>query len=1261
VRDITQRRHDEQSLRESQIDLKRAQAVAQTGSWRIDVHSNHLTWSDETYKICGIPIGQPLNFNKFLSLVHPEDRNYVEQRWQAALDGAPYNIEHRIMVGDSVKWVRERAELEFDENGLLTSGFGTIQDITARKQNEAALNNSLRRFELLAQTASDLLTSSEPQKIIQSICQKVMALLDCQYFFNYLKDEESGHLRLHAYAGMTLEEAAPILWLDLGQGISGCVAQNGKPRVCENIAENKDPLVYLAKFYSMTAYVCHPLYDSNGDVFGTLSFGTRQRGSFNPEDIALIEAVTNQVAVALVRNEQENALRVSEERFRVALLGSPIVVFTQDLELRYTWAYNPSDGFTVEDILGKRDEDIYKPEDAQIFSRIKEEVLASGVGRRDEVVTHRPASEGGDMVHDMTTEPLRDASGVIVGVICAAMDITERKRIEEELRKSEAQQTFLLNLSDKMSLLTDPREIMRASAEALGLRLGVSSVGYCEIGGDGKTACAHGEYGDGRMPSLVNLNFNIPSDNGFFKVLEDGGDLFYEDYRFDHRAGSEGTQLRESIRLRAGAAIPFHKHGRLVAYLYAVHPEPRIWPEDERRLIREVAQRTWAAVDRARAEDALRKSEERLRLATQTAGMVSWEIDLARQTIKWSENEKEVIDFPMPKTVREVMSVQHPDDQAKVIKTIGHVAQQGGEFEIEHRVIHPVKQQAIWIVSAGVAIAEPAGSPLRVVGVTQNITGRKRAEQTLRDAEHRQRKLAEDLDVERGKLKAIIDSLPVGLWIADATGKMILINENARDIWKGATPFADSIKDYEVYRSWWADTGQPIRAEDMPMVRSLRGEILKDLVVEIERFDGTPGTQLVSSAPIMSSDGGISGGVTIVQDITEIKRSERALRELNETLEQRVSQRTQLAEARAKQLQALAVELIEAEERERQRIAVLLHEDLQQIIAGARLLLQSTCEDLPPAPELLKVENMLLDAIDKSRRLSHELSPTVLHHLGLVAALQWLVRHMQEQYGLQVELKVEDAQHLEKTPFKVFIFRAVQELLFNINKHAGVKSAKVELSSSKQSLIIMVVDQGQGFDSEKLNSDTNIAGLGLLGLQERASYLGGSFMIESAPGAGSTFTLTIPKELQGAGKPEQVGLPSSPQLNTPVLLEIEQTGGVRVLIADDHKVMRQGLARLISAQPEIQIVGEAANGMEALELARKLRPDVIVMDISMPEMDGIEATRRIKSELPEIRVIGLSMFEDEQTARSILDAGAESFMSKTASSAELLKAIYGSK
>ena len=123
-------------LRDNQMDLNRAQAVANAGSWRLDVRKNKLTWSDEAYHIFGIPPGTPLTYETFLAAAHPDDRAYVDQKWMAALRGEPYDIEHRIVVDGSIRWVREKANLELDKDGTLLGGFGTTQDITERKRAE---------------------------------------------------------------------------------------------------------------------------------------------------------------------------------------------------------------------------------------------------------------------------------------------------------------------------------------------------------------------------------------------------------------------------------------------------------------------------------------------------------------------------------------------------------------------------------------------------------------------------------------------------------------------------------------------------------------------------------------------------------------------------------------------------------------------------------------------------------------------------------------------------------------------------------------------------------------------------------------------------------------------------------------------------------------------------------------------------------------------------------------------------------------------
>lgn len=155
--DITERRRAEVALLETQADLNRAQAVGQIGSWRLNVLRNELLWSDENHHIFGITKDTPLTYETFLSVIHPADREYVNRMWEAALRGEPYDIDHRLVVHGEVKWVREKAELEFDAMGQLRGGFGTTQDITQLKLAEMALvEASQRKDEFLAMLGHEL-------------------------------------------------------------------------------------------------------------------------------------------------------------------------------------------------------------------------------------------------------------------------------------------------------------------------------------------------------------------------------------------------------------------------------------------------------------------------------------------------------------------------------------------------------------------------------------------------------------------------------------------------------------------------------------------------------------------------------------------------------------------------------------------------------------------------------------------------------------------------------------------------------------------------------------------------------------------------------------------------------------------------------------------------------------------------------------------------------------------------------------------------
>jgi len=367
-------------------------------------------------------------------------------------------------------------------------------------------------------------------------------------------------------------------------------------------------------------------------------------------------------------------------------------------------------------------------------------------------------------------------------------------------------------------------------------------------------------------------------------------------------------------------------------------------------------------------------------------------------------------------------------------------------------------------------------------------------------------------------------------------------------------------------------------------------------------------------------------------------------------------------------LRSLAAELVQAEERERQRIGRVLHDQLQQLLAGARFGLESLrssvrspSADLPGTID--KIDRMLKDSLEVSRSLTTELSPPIQYDAALENVMEWLAAWARERFGLEVAIEARGGVRVESLETRMVLFRAVQELLFNVAKHSGVKEAAVSLGVHDGSQVQVVVhDAGKGFDLAAIRvGGGTTGGFGLFSLHERLEALGGSMTIESAPGKGSAFTLKVPVQpTEHSAAPRQNGGPAKrvrAQRATGACAEpaAADRPRIRVLLVDDHLVVRQGLAMVLGAESDIEIVGEASDGRSAIDLARKLRPDVVTMDVGMPGMSGIDATRAIHAELPEIAIIGFSMFDDQ--GGDMREAGAVGYLPKTGASAKLLAAI----
>jgi PAS domain S-box-containing protein len=139
VRDITVRKQTEEKIKQQQHFLEKSQELGRIGTWELDLRQNKLYWTDENCRLFGVPAGSVVNYEIFMRKVHPDDREYVDREWNAALNGEPYDIEHRIVVGDATSWVREKADVEFDEEGVAIKAIGFTQDITESKQAEEEL------------------------------------------------------------------------------------------------------------------------------------------------------------------------------------------------------------------------------------------------------------------------------------------------------------------------------------------------------------------------------------------------------------------------------------------------------------------------------------------------------------------------------------------------------------------------------------------------------------------------------------------------------------------------------------------------------------------------------------------------------------------------------------------------------------------------------------------------------------------------------------------------------------------------------------------------------------------------------------------------------------------------------------------------------------------------------------------------------------------------------------------------------------------
>lgn len=366
-----------------------------------------------------------------------------------------------------------------------------------------------------------------------------------------------------------------------------------------------------------------------------------------------------------------------------------------------------------------------------------------------------------------------------------------------------------------------------------------------------------------------------------------------------------------------------------------------------------------------------------------------------------------------------------------------------------------------------------------------------------------------------------------------------------------------------------------------------------------------------------------------------------AVRDVSRTLETEIEKRTlELAESN-QQLGALE---------ERERIGREIHDDLGQVMGYVHMQVEATMARL--RRNEMEQAQAILAEVD---RVAQEAHSRVRHYIlgirtgqqpirptDLGTALNEYLVLAGKRYGLVMELTVEPQllSHLRLTPqVETQLFRIVQEGITNVYRHAHATHVNLFLTVADGWLTLLLKDNGQGFT---LADDTVVAGdhFGLQIMQERAESVNGRFHITSVPGQGTQLHLQLPCTLDSS---------RSTAING-------QKYPWRVLLVDDHILFREGLGNMLRPHG-IQIVGAAANGKEAESAIATLQPDLILMDIHMPEQDGLETTRRLKQQYPHIKIVMLTMAEDESVLLQALKYGASGYLLKNLPAPEFLSLL----
>jgi PAS domain S-box-containing protein len=473
--------------------------------------------------------------------------------------------------------------------------------------------------------------------------------------------------------------------------------------------------------------------------------------------------------------------------------------------------------------------------------------------------------------------------------------------------------------------------------------------------------------------------------------------------------------------------------------------------------------------------------------------------------------------------------------------------------------------------------------------------------------------------------RALLESLETGVAQTTPEGRILYANPRFAEILgrPRKIPVDSKLTDFIAPHSW------PSLSEALAQGAEISVQGTMNVLTD---QSPDPGERVIrlSFFPISNEDATTIG--IVATEVTQLFEAEKAL------------------EKSEASLQSVSAQLLQVQDDERRRLARDLHDTTGQELSVVIMSLdrvakeQSGCTDedrkalVYCTQQLRKVENDI-------RTLSYVLHPPLLDEMGIGVALRWYLDGFSKRTEIQVDAEIPDSVPRFELEKETALFRVIQESLTNVYRHSGSPRARVRVLVEPSSIKAFVEDQGHGFKTDV--SAKPKSGVGIQSMKGRLQIVGGDLTVRSHP-SGTTVVASVPIERR-KGSDASSNVVASSSAETKSVRK-------RILIVDDHYVARRGIRTLFDDVGDLEICGEAADGIEAVRQAKELKPDLVIMDLSMPKMGGLAAAVRIRDARLETRILVYTSHSVPQLERNIRLAGCDGYVVKSNASNDLLRA-----